>query len=375
MRHMETHKNFPVRQLLLLITLGIALTYAGILATTWRQYAVGEPGGFAAFYSTIALAHTHGISRIYDPALQNAFHPGSGAHYAYWYHLSYEMLLLWPLGYLSRLSAFLLWTFINVAAILLGTFFFLSRYTALRTADLMLGACAFLPLLVICVNGQDSGLILLGFAFALHEWMQGREVSAGMALAFSLFKFQYAVLTVAVLGWRHRRLLAGFLPAAVVLLWLSFLLVGRQGLHDFLLLSGSDRYETGLMMANVRGIVYAAFGRDVFWCTALVSGALYGFALWLTGKLKDRSSIFAVAVLAAWLLSYHGHFYDAVLLFIPAAVLIRQAPWFVASIAASPILIFQPFRTYWFGALLVCFLLALGMPAFVSRAAVAKAAE
>lgn len=372
---METFKNLPFRQLLLLITLGIALVYAGILATSWPQYAVGEPGGFAAFYSTIALAHTHGISRIYDSALQNAFHPDSGPHYAYWYHLSYEMLLLWPLGYLSRSSAFLLWTSINVATVLLGTFFFLSKYAAVRTADLVLGACAFSPLLVMCVNGQDSGLIFLGFAFALHEWMQGRKVSAGMALALSLFKFQYAVLTVAVLGWRHRKLLAGFVPAAIVLLSLSFLLVGWQGVHDFLLLSASDRYETGLMMANMRGLVYSLFGRDVFWCTALISGVLYGFALWLTGKLKDRSSIFAVAVLAAWLLSYHGHFYDAVLLLIPAAILIRQAPWFLAFVAASPILIFQPFRIYWLAILLLCFLLALGRSAFVSRTAEATGAE
>lgn len=372
---METFKNFPARQLLLLVTLGIALVYAGILVTSWRQYAVGEPGGFAAFYSTIALAHTHGISRIYDPALQNALHPDAGPRYAYWYHLSYEMLLLWPLGYFSRSSAFLLWTSINVAAVLLGTFFFLSKYTALRTADLVLGACAFAPILVMCVNGQDSGLIFLGFAFALHEWMQGREVAAGMALALSLFKFQYAVLTVAILGWRHRRLLAGFVPAAFVLLGVSFLLVGRQGVHDFLLLSASDRYETGLMMANIRGLVYAAFGRDVFWLTALVSGVLYGFALWLTGKLKDRSGVFAVAVLAALLLSYHGHFYDAVLLLIPAAILIPQAAWLLAFVAASPTLIFQPFRIYWLAILLVCFLLASGRPAFGPRAAVAKAAE
>ena len=285
------------------------------------------------------------------------------------------MLLLWPLGYLGKSTAFLLWTLLNVAAILLGSLMILPRYAGLKRSHLALCACAFTPTLVMCVNGQDSGLIFLGVAFALHEWMQGREVSAGVALALSLFKFQYALLTVAILGWRHRRLLAGFVPAAAVLLGLSFLLVGRQGVHDFVLLSGSDRYETGLMMANVRGVVYAAFGQDLFWLTVLVSGLLYGFAVWLIGKLEDRSSIFAAAVLAAWLLSYHGHFYDAVLLLIPAAILIRQASWFLAVVAASPIFIFQPFRIYWFGVLLLCFLLALGRPALAARTMAAKAAE
>src|SRR5215469_9370925 len=102
-----------------------AIFQAGVLVLNWRLYSVGEPGGFATFYSTVILAHQHGIARIYDIALQNAYHPRAFQAHAYWYHLSYEILLLWPLGYFSQSVAFLVWTFTNVACVLAGSYFFL----------------------------------------------------------------------------------------------------------------------------------------------------------------------------------------------------------------------------------------------------------
>jgi Glycosyltransferase family 87 len=344
MRHQST-TTLP--RVVVLAFAAIILFYSGVFLISWRLYSVGEPGGFAAFYSTIQLVHSQGIGHMYDPSLQAAFHSDAVSRHAYWYHLSYEMLLLYPLGFLSRPIAFLIWTSLNVASVIAGTCLFLARYVWLERWELLLWVGAFSPVLAMCTNGQDSGLLFLAFALALDQWMKGRDFTSGAAVALALFKFQYALFVLLILGWNHRRMLMGFTSTAVPLVGISFWLVGTQGARGFFALVRMDRYETGVMMANIRGLVYAGFGRDVLWCTLLCSGLLYLYVIWSTARSRDRLGAFAVAVLAAWLLSYHGHLYDAVLLFIPIAIAMQRLRWPVILVLISFLWTLFPFQIFW----------------------------
>src|SRR5262249_34985087 len=210
--------------------------------------------------------------------------------------------------------------------------------------EVLLSACAFSPLLLMCVNGQDSGLLFLLFAFAFHCWAQEKKFSAGVVLALSLFKFQYAIPMVAILGWKHSRLLAGFLVSAGVLVAISFWLVGISGTHGFVALSQSDHYEVPAMMANLRGFIESVSGNRALWLIALVSVLLFFVAGWLISRARVLLAPFGVAVLTAWLLAFHGHFYDAVLLIIPILIAMNRVRWPVLLVLASVFLAIEPLR-------------------------------
>ncbi len=296
-----------VRSTLLLV---LTCTYAGLFGFVFRHFAYGEPGGFPVFYTAGKLAR-YDLRGLYSQHLQDIFHPAND-RVGYFFHLPYETILLVPLSYLPQTIAFAVWTLLNLGC-LLGVAVILRRHFPNFA---LLTPFAFGPTLSLLLNGQDLGILALLMALAFDRFAGEKDLQAGAILALGLFKFPLIVPLVAILAFRYWRVLIGFIIVSVPLLLASALVVGRQGIHDYLALThGTDAKEAPGILINLRGIVGVFFGAHPAVVIAL-SIALIAVGAWIKGK---RVPVFCIAVIVTQLASWHAHLYDALILLIPMA--------------------------------------------------------
>jgi hypothetical protein len=345
------HGTMPLmlRRFYLFISAIIALAYAGIFLANFSLYTSGEPGGFVVFYTVGKLVRTFGFRRLYDQSLQQLFHPAVVGTGGYFYHLPYEAIILVALAHFSQPVAFAIWSLVNVGGVLLGLLR-LGPHLKIPRLELLLSALAFAPILIMLVQGQDSGLVCFCFALACADLLEGREGRAGVILASSLFKFQYAIPAALILAIRYRRMAVSFGATGLIILVTSLTKVGTEGFHDLLKLAAGVP-ERSVMMPNLRGLGAVLLRADIPWLVCLLSFILLAVA-WKVVVLRDRAADnCAIAILVAWLLSYHGHFYDAVLWLIPIVLLYAAQPWAASVIPLSVIGIFFPLQLGWFALL------------------------
>ncbi len=184
---------------------------------------------------------------------------------------------------------------------------------------------AFGPTISLLLNGQDLGILALLMALAFDRFAKEKDLQAGAILALGLFKFPLIVPLVAILAFRYWRVLAGFVAVALPLLLASALVVGRQGIHDYVALThGTDAKEAPGILINLRGVVGVLFGTHPAVVIAL-SIALIALAAFIRGK---RIPVFCVALIVTQLASWHAHLYDALILLIPMAWMYEsKSPW------------------------------------------------
>jgi hypothetical protein len=165
----------------------------------------------------------------------------------------------------------------------------------------------------------------------------GRDGLAGAALGLGLFKFHFIGPLALILAMRRPRLLAGFVPIALGFGCLAIAIVGWGGVFHYVhyVLNLERTGAGGAIMAsdmpNLRGLIdtLAGLRTDTAWSIAitLVSSIL---VFWVTqGRVRrgDESLLhqFALATIAAILVSYHALPYDLVLLFPAALILLGEA--------------------------------------------------
>lgn len=321
----------------------LAIACACIFAVSIKALAYAEPGGFPAFYGAAKLARNN-LSQLYNLQFQNIYHPdnrGTG----YFFHLPYEVALLIPLSYMPQVQAFVAWSLFNLGC-LWGSAKILQR----QFPDFgIFVPLAFAPTLWLLVNGQDTAIVVLATAIAFDQFVRGRELSAGAMLALGMFKYPFVVPLVAILCFRHRRVLLGFITGSIPLLAISAAMVGMQGIRQYVAMTRvTDARESPFILCNLRGLVgVISSGNHPAWCIGL-SVALVAYA----ASLKvPRVAMFCMAVIVTQLVSWHGHLYDAVLLLIPMAWMLEsERGWVrwsaVFLLVATPFLIVFPFQVY-----------------------------
>jgi hypothetical protein len=329
--------------------------WAFIFAISIKGLAFAEPGGFPAFYGAARLARAN-LPELYNIALQNVFHPdnhGTG----YFFHLPYEALLLIPLSYLAQVPAFLVWSALN-----LGCLYWSARILKRHFPHFgVLVPFAFAPTMCMLANGQDTAIITLIVAIGLDQFARGRDISSGAVLALGLFKFPLIVPLVAVLCFRHRRLLAGFAGASIPILFACWAMVGTQGIREYISMTRvTDAKENPLILCCLRGLVGAISGGSYpAVCIGLSVSLLVVAAL----VRVSRVSFYCIGILVTMLVCWHCHLYDAVFLIVPMAWLleseVKWARWSVILLLiATPALLFLPFEVYLLAAAV---LLGLGL--------------
>ena len=164
------------------------------------------------------------------------------------------------------------------------------------TGDMALAfaAASFYPLFTYIDQGHDTVFVLFGVLLGAHLLTLRKDLWAGIALSLTALKPQFAILLGIPLIVRPKAFI-GFCAASGVLALYSVLLVGMQGVTDFLtLLKINARGETfgvrPLEMLNLLGLMERAgispgLARPVAW-GAFFLAAIALLFVWKRSPLK-----------------------------------------------------------------------------------------
>lgn len=255
-------------------------------------------------------------------------------------HLAYELLIYWPLSHFPFATAQRIWGSLNLLLVLLIAWFLKTFTEGLRATlriPLALWLFAFYPVLFAAAQSQDSliflGLVVLSLCLANDK----RDVLAGFLLGLALFKVHLALgigFFVFVLP-RKWRAVAGFALSAFLVTGISWLMVGPRFFGDYLgMLSRQEAITpwgfAPWFMPNLRGLLEWRLGRLevnsvlslILFLSLLVVGGTW-VAL-RAGRVASARQLYASAILATILVSYHLHLQDLSLA-IPAILVLLDA--------------------------------------------------
>jgi hypothetical protein len=256
------------------------------------------------------------------------------------FYLSYITLIWIPLTYFDYLTAFIVWSLINLfmlsaVAALLEKHLPLAR--EIVRAPLWLALFGFAPVSILLIQGQVSALILLIYTVAFHFFTRSRPFQAGAVLALALFKFQFVLPFVGIFFLlREWRFIWGFLTASILPIGISLYITGsQQALIHIKLLLHTNKTATEestslaygiypLHMANIRGLLslllkFIMPDKIIIGAVILLSCIL---VLWAVNRASDDLNLkFALASLLTLLISYHCLLHDVSLLFLPTVIL------------------------------------------------------
>jgi hypothetical protein len=319
-------------KLLAALMLGVYVLFAGVAAMhTHNRIGLGGSPlfyDFSVFHQAGLLANEGRAADAYDDAkmiaAERAAFPGNTLRLPWNYPPTFQMMLM-PLGALPYVAAWLVWS-----GALYGFYALLAR----RLTD---NADHFLFLLLApgaAVNlffGQNGifSIVLLGGGILL---LRARPVLGGILLGAMAYKPQLALLIpFALLAGREWRALVAAIVSQLVLMLLSFLVLGTEPwlafldklLHPAAVFSSSSSDWRGIpsvmIFARTLGLGTLA-GNILHWSIAAIAAA---GTLWTWRRTKDgmiRAAVLAAAIL---LVTPYLRAYDLLLLVLPIAMLLR----------------------------------------------------
>jgi hypothetical protein len=294
---------------------------------------------FRSFYTAGYMVRTGHSTEIYDRAAMQKFQnilvsPADGD--LPFNHLAYEGLIDLPFSYFSYQNAYYAF-FVTNLVFLAGSIWMLwlclsPLQKIWSHLPLALVIC-FLPVAMALIEGQDSLLLLVLLVAANFALDRQKELSAGMLVGATLFKFQYALpIALLFLIWRRWRFLAGFAFSCAVVAGLSFWLLGYSGVLSYLhyLPGASSKFSAandtllGIHpegMPNLRGLSHALSGGSVYITNAVTAVSSCLVLLWAA----LRRPSFPGALLTALLVSFHQMISDASLLILPLGLVLAKS--------------------------------------------------
>jgi len=325
------------------------LPWAGIAAgaeiiagagIAWFQYlrspSLRLGAGYPDFVIYSALGHQlreHGFGGIYDLGLQRHFQEqltGSPTGVLPYISPPYLAPLWWPFGWLDLKSGYIVWTAITMVLLAGSVALLLTATTLDRRLKWALGllALAWVPTLVTVLQGQTTGLVLLGVAAAAVFWVAGREIEAGGATFLALVRPHMVLGLPALYLVRSRaRALPILAETALVICLFTLPLVGIDNWHAYLqlvlpwLVHGQTLATVAFEQArySLRGLLDAAGLPNLAVLVILAAVALLVLVSWLRGAPRRELDV-AIAVTASVVLSPHQNLHDLVLLVVPLLI-------------------------------------------------------
>jgi glycosyl transferase family 87 len=325
------------------------LNWAGIVAGAdilagavfaWLQYLRGPSlrlgHGYPDFVIYSALGHQlvqHGFGSIYDLDLQRRFQEQlTGSQTAVLPYISppYLAPLWWPFGWLDLKTGYIVWASIT-AVLLIGSVLLVVRSTGLARRErwaVGLLALSWVPSLVTVLQGQTTGLVLLGVAAAAVFWIAGREIEAGGVSFLGLVRpHMVLALPLLYLARSRNRALPILVETALVVCILTLPLVGFDNWRGYLqlvtpwLVHGQTLAAVAFEQArySLRGLLDSAGLPAPVVLVALAAVAIFVLVSWLRGTPRRELDV-AIAVTASVVLSPHQNLHDLVLLAVPLVI-------------------------------------------------------
>jgi hypothetical protein len=344
---MKSHPLTQRHNLLLLTAILIMLIMLLLYSLIWRnvyQHPALEGVDFLIFYTAGTIARDGTPHLLYDIPTQQTiqqtivdpdFVPGSLLPYNHppfllpimgWmagenYHASYlrwTLLLLLLLGACGLLITHLLHT---------------QSWRTPQAVVAALGSLFFYPIFISLLKGQDTIFVLAGVLLWIWALQRQREALAGVAIVLATLRPQLALplmLPMFVSRPRSRWWLVG---SGLLLLLLSFVLIGWQGWRDFLhmLLLTAQGAGMGIhqdRMYNLSGLLLRlapdlppAIIRGSGWGGFLLACSLLSWLWWRRrAATHPPLPLLGLTLVLSLFASPHLHFHDVSLL-LPALVI------------------------------------------------------
>ena len=329
----------------------------GLLFWSARGDALRGYADFSGFYSTGVLVRSGHAADIYNPKAQRDIqaqlypHAGVSANPLQFYtHPPFEALLFSALAAFDYSHAYHFWAFINLAILISLPFVLAPCIPALmdRYRPFVLFAfLSFFPAMIALLQGQDSILLLLIFAFTYRSLRGDKELRAGALLGLGLFRFQITIpFALFFLAQRRWKALLGFTAVALLLFSVTLGLIGWQGTLHYVqylrglnvgLAAGKNMEVRGMfpeVMPNIRGFLFTCFAKVLTesrlqFLTAAVSLAILGWTLFLLARTRRAADdhlglAFSLQLIASLLVSFHLYVHDLSLLALALLLLLND---------------------------------------------------
>ncbi|MBU6451752.1 MAG: DUF2029 domain-containing protein [Cyanobacteria bacterium REEB67] len=302
---------------------------------------------FSQFYQAGQLALSPQAHQVYDPAIQNAWAarliaPCKPDKIFYNQSVPFLYVLLIPFGKLAYNQAYVLWCLTTMAFALGALAWLVARVGFLRGWALLLflsGVIACLPFYLTIWHGQTTFLLTGIFALFALFVMQKRNALAGLMLALSTFKPQYMLPFVALaFGLGRGALVLYLLLFESLLMACAAIFIGPENIIGYPhVLAGAESSSNFVgvnpqIMASVRGVLSAFLPHQAAMVVTvtLLLATLVPLTLVARSLLRQtaKSPIYLEA--CRWLLAFtfvlalivspHTHYFDCLLLAVPAAL-------------------------------------------------------
>ena len=316
-----------------LLVAALALIHIGCFAVIYFPYAQHGYSDFTIFYTAGKIATTGQAANLYQPETQWNIQqqccrvPIRQAPLLF-NHAPYEALLFAPLALFPYGIAYTAWFMANLGILLLIGFFLREYLAALlpRWWLFPFAAIAWVPVFFALVQGQDSLMLALFYTLTFVCIKRGLPFLAGACIAFASAKPQLALPFMLIFALRRQwKIVLGFLACGAGLTLVSIALIGRTPTTDYLgFLVHFSRLPVDLSaaepfrMPNLRGLILRAmdfgFARPA---QTVVIAAASALVIWWAVRFKASvEEVFAMALGATLLASYHLYSHDLTLLLV-----------------------------------------------------------
>lgn len=255
-------------------------------------------------------------------------------------HPPFEAVLYVGMAYLSYIHAYLLWLLVNLTLAALSVSLaipWLPSLGAMFSRWVYLIPLAFFPVIYALMQGQDSILLLLLYVLAYGALRRRQELRAGIYLGLGLFKFHLVLPFVFILLLKRRwRAGAGVFLAALFDFSVSLAVAGWKESLSYPRYAWRINQMQPLRvivprnMPNLRGLLsgwahldpgsYAVGLAILVVSLAVLVWASRQWRSWDPFDLQRWNSGFCVAMLAAFLVGYHGYNQDMSMLLLPCLI-------------------------------------------------------
>lgn len=311
---------------------------------------------FSQFYQAgqlIISPHSH---RVYDPDVQEwwclgLIYPQIPIK-GLFYNQSVPFLYLFciPYGLLPYNLAYVVWCLTTGLMALSSLFLLLKESlkglkTGLFIPLFLVLAWSSIPAYLTVWHGQTTFLLVTCMSLSMCAFLRGRDILSGVFLSLSTVKPQYILLPLATMfGLRKWRLLAALFATEAALFLLAGCFMGFDTILNYprvLVSAESSTRFVGVnphVMASLRGLLSVLLPHK----TAMLITTLTLFAslipvAWLAFKTPpsnlpeslnpnrsvNRRFLLAFIFTLSLVLSPHSHYFDCLLLTIPAALTLR----------------------------------------------------
>src|SRR5215469_13918513 len=294
---------------------------------------------FVNFYLGARIVRQGGGAQLYRRQTQDAAYEALVGYRPnqYFLHPPFEAAALAPLTWLSLEHAFVLWMLINIALLGGSVLWLMPCNLLVRDKPLLalLVCFGFFPALIALNLGQDSILLLFILCAAYFLICRGRELAAGLVLAFVAIKFQYlAILVPLLLLSRRVRALAGLVAGAMLLGIVSLLVTGPRGLWEYFAFvrrfdaNGGYGGLNPAVMVNARGFLAGIGATAHVPVNSVAIGILLtavAAVIAIRSRKPDAGLLFALFVTVALAVSPYAHFPDMTIVLLPVLVALDYA--------------------------------------------------